>query len=152
MATTYSTQYNNIRNRATAGIQNGTQEFAGKIRTAYFSKTAESEGTASTIFLTKLPSGARVVGIDWCSEDLSAGAATIEIGDASDTDRLVSAFDVGTAAIAAGPRVLRTPDTETSQTIGFGYKYTAETDIIATTAVAALNTARFWGVIQYVVD
>jgi len=82
---------------------------------------------------------------------MGAAGATLEIGDSGDTDRLVSAFDVGTAALAYSFRVLRTPTTETPD-LGFGYTYTSETDILGTTAVDALGTNNFWGAILYVID
>jgi len=126
-------------------------DLEGRIRVAFFSHTCESEASGSTIKLTKVPAGARVLAIAFASEDCGNAGATIEIGDSGDTDRLVSAFDIGTAAVAYSFRAMRTPTTETPD-IGFGYQYTSATEITATTAVDALNTNNFWGAIFYVVD
>jgi len=151
MAITYSTQAEKINAPQTYGVANASEQ-GGRIKSNFFQHTCESESTGSTIYLTKLPAGARVVNIRFACEDLGGtNGATLEFGDSSDTDRLVSAFDVSTAAIAMGNRVLRTPTTETPD-IGFGYKYAADTWILATTATQALNTGKFWGTVDYIVS
>lgn len=128
-----------------------TQDLGGRLRVAFFSKTAASETSGSTINLTKLPGNSRVLAILWASDDLGAGSASIEIGDSGDTNRLVAAFDVASAAIAYGLLALRTPTTITPD-IGFGYTYTDATVITATTSVGDLNTGKFWGAVIYVKD
>ena len=150
MANSFSTQAEKINAPATYGVNKPSEE-RGRIRSNWFQHTCESEGIGENISLTKLPAGARVVGIKWASDDLSSGSATLAIGDSADTDRLVSSVAVGAGAIGHSHLVLRTPTTETPD-IGFGYTYSADTWIIATVATAALNTGKLWGQIEYVCD
>jgi len=158
MASTDSVEYAKI---ALSGLGDHTplkpSELGGRERTAFFSHASVAEATADTINLTVLPAGARVVGMRFCCNDMStAGAATLTIGDVGDPDRLVLAFDVGTAAIAerndgAVFLGLRTPSLITPD-VGFGYTYAAETIITSTVAVAALTVGLMFGTITYVVD
>jgi len=150
MATTYTTQANKINEPQTYGFANPS-EIGGSEKIAFFSKTCASEAISDVIRLTKLPAGARVLGIVWTSEDLSSGSATLDIGDSSDTDRFVIDVAVGAGAIATGNLTLRTPTTETPD-IGLGYKYSSDTWIQALVKTAALNTGKFWGFVRYVVD
>lgn len=149
MASTNSTQYDKIANATATYAPLAANESRGKIQCEFFQHTCESESIANTISLCKVPANSRVLAIFWASEDLSAGAATLAIGDSGDADRLVSAAAVGAAAIAYGPLALRSPTTETPD-IGFGYEYATETVIIGTVATAALNTGKLWGAVLYV--
>lgn len=146
-----STQAEKILNLATAGLQLNPNELHGRLRVGYFQHTCESETASSVIRLTRVPAGARIVGLIWASEDLSAGAATLDIGDSSDVDRLIAGLDVGTAALGYSLRALRSPSTETPD-VGIGYAYSSETWIQATVNTASLNTGKFWGFLLYVVD
>lgn len=149
MATTKTTQFKYIDSTNTGYLR--PDELGGRVRSAFFQKTCESEQVGDTIKLTKLPANARITGILFASEELGSAGASLEIGDSGDTDRLVAAFDVGTAAVAYGLRTLRTPTTE-SPDLGFGYRTTAEVEITATVSAAALSTRKFWGEILYVID
>lgn len=161
MASTNSTQYEKYLYQRDGDGSTATDytpldptELAGRLRVAYFQHTCESEAfaTSDTINLTVLPAGARVIDIIFCCEDISAGAATLTIGDSGDPDRLVASFDASGALAPRNSTVaLRTPTTETPD-IGFGYKYTAETVIYATVGGANLDTDNLWGAIFYVVD
>jgi len=148
MADTNSVQYAKIANAATSYSPNAANESRGKIQVEFFEHTCESESIADTISLCQLPANARVLGIKWASADLSAGSATLAIGDADDADRFVAALDVS-SAIAYDDLVLRSPDAVPT-TVGFGYEYSATTVLTATVAVAALNTGILAGCVIYV--
>ena len=148
MADTNSTQYAKIASAVGTYAPLQPNESRGKVQCEFFQHTCESEGIADNISLCKVPANARVLAIMWASDDLSAGAATLDIGDADDTDRLVADAAVS-SALAYAPLTLRTPTTEDPD-IGFGYEYTAETVIIGTVVTAALNTGKLWGAVLYV--
>lgn len=154
MATTYTTQAAKINDLANTYAPLKPNELHGRVRVAFFQETCVgSEAIGDIIRLTKLPAGSRVVDFKFCCEDIGAATATLGIGDADDSDRLVSAIAVASAvAFGAASTILRTPTTETPD-IGFGYVYDAETWITATVQTAALDAAsNFWGAIFYVVD
>lgn len=150
MATTTTRQFDNLTNVLTEPIEARPFDAGGKRRALWFAHTCEEETVGSTIKLSVIPAGARVVGLSFQSQDLSGGAATLRIGDSAQTDRLVADFDVS-AAVASGSVKLQQPTVEIPDQ-GYGYVYTARTEIIATVGGAALNTGKFWGTITYLLD
>lgn len=127
-------------------------QLGGRLRAAYFNGTSVAADATSVISLTKVPAGARIIALYFACQDLGAATSAIEFGDAGDPDRLVSAFDVGTAAVAYSARTLRTPGAAEPD-LGFGYIYTTETVITATISVASQTAGGlYWGCILYVVD
>jgi hypothetical protein len=148
MADTNSTQYAKQVDAPNTYAPLQPNEYLGKVQASFFQHTCESEGIGDTISLCKVPPNARVLAILWASDDLSAGSATLDIGDSGDADRLVADAAIS-AALAYAPLTLRSPTTETPD-VGFGYEYTAETVITGTVVTAALNTGKLWGAVLYV--
>lgn len=148
MADTNSTQYAKVASANTTYDPLQPNEYLGKVQCSFFQHTCESEGIGDTISLCEVPANARIIRITWASDDLSAGAATLDIGDSGDADRLIEDIDVS-SAVAASVQTLRSPSTETPD-VGFGYEYTSKTVITATVVAAALNTGKLWGTVEYV--
>ena len=148
MADTNSTQYDKVANASTTYSPLAANESRGKIQCEFFQHTCESEGIGDTISLCEVPANARILAIYWASDDLSAGSATLDIGDSGDDDRLVADAAIS-SAIAYGALTLRSPSTETPD-VGFGYEYSAKTVITGTVVTAALNTGKLWGAVVYV--
>ncbi|MFA5165581.1 MAG: hypothetical protein WC481_08490 [Candidatus Omnitrophota bacterium] len=71
----------------------------GKVRCMVDTYEAAAVAATKTIQMGQaLPVGAKILGMKVAFDDLSAGGATIDIGDADDDDRYMSAVDVDTAA------------------------------------------------------
>lgn len=155
MATLYSIQGQKILDASNGSFAPiDSADLGGRVRTAFFSyNQTGSEATSDIIRLTKLPAGARVLQIFIANEDQGT-TVTMDIGDTGDTDRLVTGFAGGTASV--GLATLRRDDTKTDDTptLGYGYRYTAETWIDATLTSVSGPTANatFRGHILYSVD
>lgn len=120
-------------------------DYAGSIKSIYSSFTvpaADELATTDTLFLAKLPPGARLLD---CKVKCPATGATgiFNIGyqangvDAADLDGFVVGADPGAAAVyAAGAGA------------GLGKKFTVETNVVLTpteiTADAGTKTVEFW--------
>lgn len=157
MATTNSVEYQNILDCA-AGARdpNPARDQGGRKRTLAFSKTAAGEGTGDDIALTKVPKGAKITAIRFCSDVIGSAAGTaFTVGDDGDVDRLVATVTVGTSAQAYAGLPLRTPGSAAGATVdvGFGYVYTADTVIKLYVDGAALaGSGDFFGEIEYTLD
>ena len=130
----------------------------GRVRVAMFSAdtgTASDIAVGEDFILTRLPAGARpfaVYGI-YDAMSTSSGVVSISIGDAGDVDRLVSAVSADAASTGKW-FLIRDEDAGIDvRTLGLGYKYTVETDIIArVSGEQVADNVRFSGFILYVVD
>lgn len=159
MATFYSNQATKINNLTTgtyAAVP--TDELAGRLRVAYFSYSfAGTEATNDTIRLTKVPAGARILGLTYYNEDCGT-TVTADFGDAGDVDRFLASVALGTVSSAQVYALLR-QSTEnegesTPITLGYGYKYTTETwlDIFLSSVSTPTANATVRGHFTYVVD
>jgi len=153
MATFYSVEATKFTTPSVEGFVRGT-DLGGKLRVSFFTYNfAGTEATNDTIVLTKVPQGARILGVYVANEDCGT-TVTVDIGDSDDTDRLVDDAAWGTAAAAFA--TLRRDDTETDETptLGFGYRYSAETNILATLASVSTPTANATvrGYVMYAVE
>ncbi len=101
----------------------------GRLRVQYDSYEASSLGAGSDISVAKLPSGAIVYDIIVYFDAL--GSATISVGDSGDADRYIAATSVSSAG--------QMSMSQEGKIDGFGYENTAETDILLTTASAAIS-------------
>lgn len=155
MPTLYSLQAAKLVNTLAGTYQPvAPNEMDGPVRSAFFSyNQVNTEATNDTLHLCDVPAGARIIGVFIANEDLGT-TVTIDIGDADDTDRLVTGFAGGTASV--GFATLRRDDTETDETptLGYGYRYTAATRILATLTSVSSPTANatIRGHILYVSD
>lgn len=71
----------------------------GKVRCMVDTYEAAAVAAAKTIQMGQaLPVGAKILGMKLAFDDLSGAGATIDVGDADDADRYMSAVDVATAA------------------------------------------------------
>lgn len=151
MATLYSIQAGKIANAANTYAPIGPDELDGAVRQAYFSYNFTGAEVANDIIrLTKLPPGARIIAIFMANEDCGT-TVTADIGDTGDTDRLVTAYALGTAAVDW--MVMRRDDTTTTENpvLGVGYKTSAETfiDITLTAVTTPTANATIRGFILY---
>jgi hypothetical protein len=100
----------------------------GKVRVVAFSYDTGSTGpsTGDVVRLTKLPAGARVLGIYVVHDAMtsSSGTAGANIGDATDPDRYAAAYDFDSAS--TGKFIaLRHEDTDIAdKTLGIFFKQT----------------------------
>ena len=108
----------------------GTDEGGGDAQRVYFSKTLPSSGLAlgDTIALCRLPSGARVLGGQFCWDQTQGATATTAIGISGTTGKYFA------AAVTASAAVFRIGDTQAQN---FGVLTTAEEAVLATNAAAA---------------
>lgn len=107
------------------------------------------------IKLFTVPAGAIIVGLKYGGTARNSGNdRALTIGDAGDTDRLVTTASgtffrdnsVSMADFVAGNSTVNHAGTGSSVVVnkGFGYKYTADTDIIATITTAGTGNAADW--------
>lgn len=130
MATVYDTFATDYvatpRVLATPCDQNGVAQM---IRFHY---EASSLASGSTIQLgTPVPAGARIYEIVVLADDLGTTAGTLEVGDAGDTDRFISAYATGSATFKQM--------TKDGRIDNLYYQYTADTQLQITTAGATIS-------------
>ena len=127
----------------------------GRVRLMYDTYTAAALAADSTISVGKMPKGALVWDAVIMGVDALGSGHTISMGDAADVDRLIGATLFNTAGKVVGmlPRPTGTANAASTAGIvaGFGYEYTTTTDIILTTASAAI-TGIIRTAIWYTVD
>lgn len=88
-----------------------------------------------------VPKGFRVTGCTLTAEDMdSSTGITIDIGDAGDPDRLIAASAVAQAATLKVDTIRPSVLSSGVISLGFGYKYTADTLIVATVLAAPSGT------------
>jgi hypothetical protein len=100
----------------------------------------------STFKIARLPKGAVFLWLDVVYAALT-GAVTGMLGDAGDTDRLIATGGITSMASAgkqhvlprAGDYTLTSAGVYTAGTLGAGYVYTADTDILLTTEAANIT-------------
>lgn len=132
-------------------------QLGGRARIATFRyKTAGGGGPAvgDTVSLTKVPKGARVLGIwvQWEAMSSGAGTAGADFGDSGDPDRFVAAENLDAAGTGKW-LALRTDNTADVPVLGQNFEYTAETVIQAKVTGEAWAAAKYiTGYIVYAVD
>lgn len=143
MATT-SIQYDQmVTDIATSGVK-ATAQDQGILRVARFDLEFSASAAGTTLNLCRLPAGARVIAVLLGFE--GTASLTLDVGDASDTDRLVAAADLGTDSPTTGGVIkmfgrvdtvaFGTAPQSSTPAVGIGYTYTAETTITGTTGGA----------------
>ena len=111
-------------------------EWRGKVRAVVDHYEASGLAAASTIKVAKARKGDVFLGGKIIADDLTS-AGTISVGDSGDADR----FLVATVFTTAGQvtEINRMGDGTAETAVGVGYKFTADTDILLTTATEALT-------------
>lgn len=101
-------------------------------------------GTADLLPGPKLPKNARVVGVTLNANDCDTGTSlTLDVGDAADDNRLISAATIGQAGGVSTALVVTT---------GMIWKTTAETEIVVSAAAASAGSASTTQMISLKVD
>lgn len=121
-------------------------EFGGRVRRAYFSKTLAASGlaTGDSVILCKLPAGARVLGGTFCWNGTQGATATTAIGIAGTTGKYF------VAAVTASAAMFGIANT---QATNFGVETTVEETIQALNAAAAWTASSLLtGYIEYMTD
>jgi hypothetical protein len=113
-------------------------KWGGKLRVQYDEYEATSLA-AGTINVAKLPKGAIVYEVVLHADDMGTGTTAV-VGDSGDADRFITSVDTASSATL----------TRLNAIAGFGYEYSAETDIIITTT--GTSTGTFKIAIFYVVE
>jgi len=103
-------------------------QWGGKLRVQYDTYEA-SAFAAGTISVATLPKGAIVYDVVLHADDMGTGT-TATVGDAGDPDRFITSTDTASAATL----------TRLNAIAGFGYEYSAQTDIIITTTGTSTGT------------
>jgi len=119
-----------------------SKEFHGRVRVIHDTYEAAALAAGQTIGLGLIPKGAKIKSAKILSDALGAGV-TLSMGDAGDVDRLITA----TVFTSAGVGEMD----ENQIDSGFGYEYTAETELILTVGVGAA-TGTIKAVIEYTLD
>ena len=116
-----------------------SSEVHGRMRVAKDSYTAAGASIGDTITVARLPKGAVVYGVTVWHAALGTGVL-LAAGDSGDIDRYVTAV----ASATAGKKLL-------TNSVGFAYEQTAETDVILTVSGAAA-TGLITTLVEYAVD
>jgi hypothetical protein len=126
-------------------------EHGARLRVQYDAyETDGNEGAGSTIAMARMPKGARVWQVILVTDDIHA-SATLQVGDSSDPNRFITESICGDdnkvhymhpKAHASDGNVTLLGGASGTGIDGFGYAYTAETDIIITTASATLAASK----------
>ena len=124
------------------------RDFGGRVRVAYFSFTVPTgdAATSDTVQLTKVPSGARILGGWFAAEAMTTagGDASIQIGDGTTAAKYLGTTSVDAAAEA---------DFAVTVALNFGEKLTSELVLTATVITEAwAATKKLTGWVRYVVD
>jgi len=112
-------------------------KWGGSLRVQYDTYEASSLA-AGSIYVAKLPAGAIVYDVILQADDMGT-STTAKVGDATDDDRFITSTATDSAATI----------TRLNAIAGFGYEYSAETDVIITTT--GTSTGTFKIAIFYVV-
>ncbi len=164
---TNSVQYDNYLDAIALGIgfANPSNSDTGKLRIAWFDLEFSASVAGTTLNLCRVPAGAKFVAALLAFEGTSS--LTLDVGDASDADRLVAAADLGADVPTTGGvlklfgRVDSTAfgtsgpgsNQSTAISVGLGYKYTTDTVITALTAGATATAGEVLrGAIIYSVE
>ena len=137
MTVAYGVQSQKINNEPRDMVP--VDQWHGRVRVQHDSYEASALEAASTIAIAKLPANSRVcmIGLHW---DALGTGTTIDIGDADNDDRFLSAEDTSSAG-----NLLQLP-----LIAGHQYQYTEETVINITTA--GIMTGSIQSSIFYTVD
>lgn len=164
---TNSVQYDNYADAIAlgAGFNNRASDL-GKVRVARFDLEFSASASGTTLNLCVLPSGATFLFAALAYEGTSS--LTLDIGDASDADRLVSGAALGSdnptsASLLSGffcrldSTAFGTDGPEGNQStaisVGTGYRYASDTVITGTTGGAtATNGEVIRGMIFYTIE
>ena len=119
-------------------------EVGGRVRVFFDTYVASGLAAGSTIAIARLPKGARVWDIHIFHDDLGTTAGTLSVGDAGSATRYLSAFATGSAG-------KQTMTGSNGASTGVGFEQTAETDLLITTAGAAI-TGTIRSVVYYTLD
>ena len=142
-------------------------EVGGRLRVIYDSYAASSLGSGSTIHMAKMPALSRLWQIVVCADD-TGGAGSLAVGIDGSTAKFIAATVLGANGKLATlwPQMLATDVTVANTTVvgglgvggtgtgvldSFGHSFTAETDIIGTTAAASMTGDIKW-MITYSID
>ena len=122
-------------------------EWGARMRVQYDTYEADGLASGSTISMARMPKGARVWNVVLITDDLS-GSGTLQVGDSDDPNRFITESICGDAnkvhymhpkAHASDSNLTLLGGVSGTGIDGFGYEYTSETDIIITTATAAIT-------------
>ena len=130
MATAYDVV--NTDYRATPRVLRTPDEVGGVLQFCRFEYEASALEAASTIHIgTPIPKGARIVEIVVLADDLGTSTTTLEVGDSGDTDRFIAAYASGSATFKSL--------TKDGKIDNLHYQFTADTQLLITTAVGAIT-------------
>ena len=146
MATVYGVNFT-LFDQNTPKEMADVAEHGGRMRVQYDTYAASALAAGSTISMARLPKGSRVWQVILVTDDLS-DTATLQVGDSSDPNRFITESICGddNKLTAMYPKATATDSAVTllggvsgTGIDGFGYEYTSATDIIITTATAAIT-------------
>ena len=157
MATVYGVNFTKF-DQNVPKEQVNVAEHGARLRIQYDTYEASSLSAADVVKMARMPKGSRVWQVILVTDDLS-GSGTLQVGDSSDPNRFITESICGDAnkvhymhpkAHASDANVTLLGGVSGTGIDGFGYAYTAETDIIITVATAAvtgtINLAIFYSI------
>ena len=155
MATVYGVNFTKYDQNVPKEMVN-VAENGGRLRVQYDTYEASALEAGSTISVARIPKGARIWDAFIIADALGSGH-TLSLGDSDDVDRFITAtlFNTANKMVSISPRPTGTANAASTAASGtgiaaIGYEYTSETDIIITTASAAITgtikTAVFYSV------
>ena len=130
---------------------NPVNEQNAAIRSAYFTYSAPVLLLNDVIELCQVPAGARIIGITVCNSAL-ANSCAIKIGDSDATDRLATGVSLSSAAQSDVAMRVDNVDLDENPAYGYGYRYSADTTIIATVTTVNTSTGIIRGHVEYTLN
>jgi len=122
--------YNTLYNSTPRDLPDSSR-WGGKLRVGYDEYEASALAAGSTIAGPVIPKGARLIDIHVLADDLGTSTGTISVGDSGDAARFIAAYATGAATFKS---MLKDGKID-----AVGYQFTAETEILLTTAVATMS-------------
>lgn len=133
-------------------------QYEGRIRLGYFTKTFASEAAGLDLALVKIPKTARILGGSYYFSATLGGVTTVSFGlmAVDGTGFLDVAASVSDNVAFLSAALASTVTTEqrfgNSIVLNFGYEAEKELYLTLTTAAGAMGTQTLRGYVQYVVD
>lgn len=137
-------------------VKVASKDWHARKRTAYGEYEASALAAGSQIAMVRIPQGARLLGGKLAWDAMGGGSFILGVGDQFDCDRFMLAATASVAsfnAVDSDCGVFNViGDVSGPHSVGIGYEFTCDTDIIVTFSYAAAVTGTVKLVVEYATD